>query len=295
MAEQEIIDQLRTQPLAINELAEKLKLNWRTAKNRLEHLRSLDLVFENEEGNKRVFYLKDKDNYFDLPLTKQQEDIVLAIFSQIRQTAQVTKTQALKILYETNKQFSLNIPVGWYLYGPICLKPLTEQSTNHNLPNNVIQFIRETTTEYAKKTNSEVEDIIYQENSLYRIKKSILQTPLGENINVQLMDFIKEVPEETKEIATDCARAIMLVGWNQETKNAFELTWNYIGMINFKHTIQEHYDYNITHYFKYLKQKKQDAQLEILNIVKQYTDTKHSQDTKYQSYLKTKQSRPHSE
>ena len=289
-SKQDVVEALQKNPLSINEIAEQCNLNWRTAKSYLEELKNINVVFEQQEGTKRVFYLKDINNYFDLPVTKPQEDVILAVFSQIRQVASVTKTQALKILYETNKQFGLAIPLGWYLYGPICVKPFTDQSTSYQLSEEISHFVKETTREYASKTNSEVEDLVYQENSLYQLKKSILQAPLHEDINVLLMDFIKEVPQETKELVTDCARAIMLIGWTQETRNAFALTWKYVATIHFKNTLQEHYGYDIRSYFRQLPQKQQDAQLEILNLVKKYMDTKHSQDTRYQSYLQSKQS-----
>ena len=289
---QQIITTLQQQPQSITELAHNCNVTWRTAKKHLEELKALHLVFKKTKGVKQVFFLLDQTNYFDLPLSKPQEDVILAVFSQIRQTTTVTKTQALKILYETNKQFNLNIPFGWYLYGPICVKPFTHQPTSYTLSKEIRSFINETTSSYASKTNSEVEDLVYQENPLYQLKKSIVQTPLQENLNLLLMDFIKEVPQETKELVTDCARAIMLIGWTQETRNAFELTWKYVATIYFKNTLQEHYSYDIRSYFSNLEQKKQDAQLEILNLVKQYTDTTHSQDTKYQSYLQNKQS-PH--
>ena len=64
---------LRDEPLSISEISEKVSINWRTAENNLRILESLGLVFERNIKNRRTFFYKEKNNYFDLPV--KNEDI----------------------------------------------------------------------------------------------------------------------------------------------------------------------------------------------------------------------------
>ena len=87
---QKIIDSIKNalmdKPLSISEIAEKSKINWRTAENYLKTLKDLGLVDEREIKNTRTFFYKDKKNYFDLPIKNEDKKLISSIYNQIKKS-----------------------------------------------------------------------------------------------------------------------------------------------------------------------------------------------------------------
>ena len=102
------------------------------------------------------------------------------------------------------------------------------------------------------------------------------------------MDLIKYAPKETIDVTTDFARATLLLNW-EKTKTIFETFWRYITLVVFKKSLRSYYQDNINIYLtKKIEEAKKEAQLEILNLVNNHTDTKYSQDKLYQRWVKKK-------
>ena len=103
------------------------------------------------------------------------------------------------------------------------------------------------------------------------------------------MDIIKFSPKETIEIASDFARATLLLGF-ENTRECFgETVWKYLTMVIFKNSLESYYQGNLEKYFdKKIEQAKTEAQLQISDLIKMNMDTKHSQDKLYQRWTNKK-------
>ena len=284
--EDKIIGELRTGPKTTRQISDNLKINWATADKYLNYLEGFGRV-KSKETTRKLFYLKQKENYFDLPLTKEQELKIKKIYEIINKTKKVTKTRAQKILFQVNKELKLEIPIGWYKFGPISVMPYEEYTSTYNFNNKQISLIKETTQKYSNLDNFDLEDQIYEEenNELYKKRKEIISISFNENkeiINLLLMDFLKLVPSEAKDLTEDFLRATLLLGWDHKTKEIFDEVWKFIAKINFRDSIKECYNYDLDVYFD-LKEK-EEIQLNITNIVRSHMNSKYSQDKRFEAW-----------
>lgn len=284
----EIIDSikktLKDGPKSISDISKEAKINWRTAEEYLKLLKNLGLVIEQEIKNTRTFFYKEKKNYFDLPIRKEHSKIISTIYSLIRKfcldvhKTEPTKTQAYKILWNIDMKAGLNLPIGWYMYGPCCVQVYKgDEDQQTKLNKKTVTLIKETTTKYCLCDNFELQNRVYKEanNKLYRLKEKLITTKFKtkEDINPVLMDLIKFAPKETIEVVTDFVRATLLLGWDK-TKECFNYVWHYIALIVFRDTIQEYYLdwFNGEHLDLYLKVKideaRKESQILITDIVR---------------------------
>ena len=281
-----LISLLKENPCSISDVSKKLGINWRTAKSYLSLLKSLDLVKE----DKNRFFYKDKNNYFHLPVKPKHEKIIRAIYTLINKFAkrEPTKTQAYKILWKVDKQFNLHLPIGWYKYGP-CPEIIHtgDENTSYNLPKEQVSFIKETTEEYVALDNFDLQKKIYQEEKkgLYLVKEELLHSEENKPNDV-LMNLIKAVPKEAVETTTDFVRTVLLLGWNEKTRGCFNYLWKYLTIISHKETLSFYYEDIGVYMDNKIADAKKDAQLMILNLVDNYMDSKHSQDSRYQAWKK---------
>ncbi len=278
---------LKNGPKTTRQVSDQLKINWVTADKYLNYLESFDVV-KSEKQKRKVYYLKEKNNFFQIPLREEQERIIKKIYQVITETEKVTKTQAQKILFEVNLKLKLNLPVGWYKYGPITIMPYSEEhASEHEFSSKEIKFIKETTKEYAKKDNFDLEEYIYrkEENDLYLIKKQIQKEK--ENVNILLMDLINQVPETVREITTLYARSVMTIGWNHKTRELFNDLWKLIAKHRFQQDLTPFFEYDISTYFDD-EAFESELRADIKNLIINYADSKHSQDTLYQTLVKRK-------
>ena len=287
-----IKSKLESGPKSIRKIADK-DFNWRTAQKYLEILEELKIVFSVNKGNKRIYYLYDRDNFFKIPISRQKKDLISEIFAKLKKfSPQITKTQAHKSLFELNNKFNLKLPVGWYLYGPICLAQFKgDEQDNAKLTQAQALFLKQTSEKYSKIDNFKLEDQIYEasNNKLYQLKKLLLDKSFEKNVNLEMMDLIKLAPEQTKDLVTDYARAVMLIGWNHKTKELFNIIWKYIAIVNFKNDIKQFYDYDIEIYFKQIiEEVKSEASKILTSLVTSYGDQKHSQEALYQRFVQHK-------
>jgi len=284
-------------PMSISEIADKLKINWRTAEHYLRTLKELELVEEYEEKNSRVFFYKDKNNYFSLTIKNKDKKIIDSIYYNIKKycleqfNKEPTKTQAYKIIWNVNRKLNLNLPIGWYKYGPCCVQIYAGNETKDtDLDNKTITLIKESISEYAALDNITLQKKIYKDEKidLYLIKEKLLETIDIKELNFILMDFIKNAPDETRDTVTDFARATLMLDW-EKTRNYFEFVWQYITLVIFRDSLKFYYGENINKYLdEKIESNKKEAQTYIFNLVETYTDSKYSQDKLYQRWVKKK-------
>ncbi|MGV8171658.1 MAG: hypothetical protein ACP5OA_03110 [Candidatus Woesearchaeota archaeon] len=283
-----LIGFLKEKPRSINEIAKGLEINWRTAESYITLLKSLDLIFET---NNKYFY-KDKNNYFWLPVKSEHEKHIKTIYAHIKKFAnkEPTKTQVYKIIWKINKLLDLKLPIGWYKYGPCC--EIVYQGNEEiliNLQKQELNLIKETTEKYVALDNFDLQRKIYSEedNKLYLLKEQLLNCDTAkEKLDELLMQLIKLVPKEAIDVTTDFTRLVLLKGWDKDIKECWLFLWKYITIINHKESLSFYYDDISAYMGSKIEEAKKDAQTMILSLTQSYMESKHSQDSRYQSWKK---------
>lgn len=279
----EVIDSIKkvlsNGPKSINEISEKAEINWRTAEDYLNILKEIGLVYEKEGKNTRTFYLRERDNYFDLPVKYKDKKLISTVYHYIRERClkihkrEPTRTHAYKILWNLNQKMKFNLPIGWYMFGPCCVQIYSgEEQPQTDLNSKTTQLLKTTVNEYCSCENLELQRKIYDEakERLYQTKEDLLRmdSPKKEEINPMLMDLIKFAPKEAIETTTDFARATLLLGWS-ETRVYFENLWKYIAMLVFQHSLEPCYGYPLDVYFnRQIGNAKKETQLLITDLVR---------------------------
>lgn len=270
---------LAKKTLSISDIAKTLKINWRTAENHLEKLKNLDIVGEIENKKSRIFFYKDKNNYFEIPIREEDRKKISTIYFEIKKTClkifkkEPTKTQVYKIMWKINKKLKLNLPIGWYQYGPCCVQVYEGNETKEtDLNKETIVLIKETTKEYCDLDNSTLQKRVYVEskNNLYLTKQKLMEEESSSKteLNLLLMDLIRYTPDETINVITDFSRASLLIGWKKTKSDFMQFVWKYITLVNFKNSLKV-YNENIELYFnKKIDTAKKEAQIAIMDLVR---------------------------
>ena len=277
-----IIEELKEGPLSISEVARRININWRTAEQYLELLESIGVLIKREIKNTKTYYLKQEDNYFHLPVKKEDEKKINAIYCEIKKHCQKkygiepTKTQAYKILWKVNKILNLNLPIGWYQYGPCCVQVYKGNERGKFKE----KLVKEITEEYCAYDNFKLQKKVYENNQLYQLKDSFDQPNSS-----QLMDLIKLVPKEATETVTDFSRATLMLGW-EKTKLIFYDLWKFISLIIYRDSLRDYYGDAVDVYLN-INDIEHEVKVKINDLVRTHTDSKHSQEELYQRYVGT--------
>jgi len=275
-----IIEVLKENPSSISEVSEKTKITWKTAEKYLKILEKLDLVKEKSiKKNSKTFFYKDNDNYFELPIKKEDNNKISSIYHHIKISClklfkkEPTKTQIYKIIWNVNKKLNLGLPIGWYRYGPCCVQIYESDEEKGELSKSTINIIEKVTEEYCPLEKYDLQKKIYKEENryLYLTKEGLRELNQNdrEELNNLLMDLIKYAPKEAIETVTDFARVALVLEW-KKTKDLFiEGLWKYLTMIIFRDSLRFYYGIYIEGYFEdKIKSVKKEVQLEILDMVK---------------------------
>lgn len=133
---QRIIQLLGNKPMTVNEISLAVGSNWDTVSKALDLLKSINLVEEAEEGNKKIFRKVDdcnipkrEDTLLGIPINKKCEDLCYFLFLKVKKKwiqktkQEPNKTQMQKIVGEIadNIKLPCEIPRGWYLFGQVCI------------------------------------------------------------------------------------------------------------------------------------------------------------------------------
>ncbi len=131
----QVFESISREPKSINEVAGDINTNWESARRALIFLKSLGLVVESEEGNKRFFRLSrstglvlNPETLRGLPLSRERENLINFLFMRIRDVWRgktgvfPNKTQVQKTLVKVVEDCGLDVPIGWYKFGMMCVK-----------------------------------------------------------------------------------------------------------------------------------------------------------------------------
>lgn len=186
----DIMSVLKTGPSTIQQIHEKTDFDRGAISRYLQVFRDAGLVKESQEGRSKVYSLEScsyqENTYFGLPLESEKEELIDSIYARIKELWQeksrrpISKLQAQKIVFKLNKLCDLNIPVGWYLYGGITIKPFDKEceyvnkglpdSVEGTLPDIVGEFVED---EYAYQ--SKIRQYKEEHNELYLIKEEVMR------------------------------------------------------------------------------------------------------------------------
>ncbi len=277
-----ISDSLRKSPKSISDLADDVGINWRTAENHLNILKFLGVVKEVKQGKKRIFLFRQENTYFRLPVRPTDEEKINSFYSKIKDFCNKfhehdpTKTQAYKVLWKINKNLGLDLPIGWYRYGPCCVQVYQNDEKPGELSAKEKSLCRDLTREFCALDNIELQNRIYEEENreLYKLKQRLDCNPDRKTLNNIFFKMIKSVPDETVETVTDFARVTLFAGWDK-TQHIFELLWKYIAMITYKESLKPYYGEFVKYYFdKDIESTKRETQLRITALFKSIQEKK---------------------
>ncbi len=123
----QIVSELKYQKLNIQQISTKTGIRWETVKNAVESLREGGFIDKQDK-----YYSIKKDFYYDpqtllgIPLPEKQKKEIVGIANRIKKLRNYNNTFLQKSVVEVIKKNNLDLPHGWYLYGPCSGLKLTD-------------------------------------------------------------------------------------------------------------------------------------------------------------------------
>jgi predicted transcriptional regulator len=206
---QRIVEALNKRPLNAQEISKEINSNWSTVKNYVDELIEEKKVKEIIATDKISYYQKITETYYNIPITKEQEDLFKFLFSSIIQEYKKNnrlprKTDLAKDSVDVINELKLELPTAWYIYGQIPLMipdPTKEFSTTH-IPKKAEEIRKSISNLFKKNSGMKVREreqnhYIKYNNYLYQIKEKLL----GE---ISLMEDEKKIISYLSEFYIKC-------------------------------------------------------------------------------------------
>ncbi|MCK5040567.1 MAG: helix-turn-helix transcriptional regulator [Candidatus Aenigmarchaeota archaeon] len=307
-----IIKSISENPKSIHEIAQESESNWESIKMYLESLKDAGVVNETLDGNKRMFSLVDSNvlnrngNYFNLPIKPEDEKLINSLFAKVREDWKTAterhpgKTQVQKTLVKVDQICNLKLPIGWYLFGAMCVKPYEpfESYSFNGLEQDTEKCVRYVVGEYSKESSvyrlkirqyNEENKILYQtkEIILSLLSSKVSKEHINE-INRQLYVLLANLPpicdNDSKELINEFTGVVfqLLSTLPEEdmqfVKNdiygAFNEVWKLIALYGFSTDLEPYYS---QHYSKQMLLKHFNAdmcmqKLEVRNYLSYLND-----------------------
>jgi len=271
-----IVECLAKGPKSISEIANETELDRTAIVKYLNILKDSKFLKQEEKGTSKIFHLSSTyrlDTYFGLPIDKKTDNQIDSLYHLIKKKwkeitgRKLLKTTAQKIMYKVIKECNLKIPIGWYIYGGICIKPYDYYSIYDfkGLKDKVIGCVNETVVEYSKNNFAyESKQQQYKEagKDLYDLKEEILKLLYSQNFSQKSMfifqkyytKFIRLIPKGDlvyNDLAEDYMTLIIDItkNWDdfvqekndrnfaefkQKLISSFESLWKLVALFNFK-------------------------------------------------------------
>ncbi len=279
-----IVKALFNGPKSISEIANATGFDRIAITRYLETLRDADILSEQKEGKKRIFALKTgfglrDDTYFGLPLDDKQERLIDALYSVIKKEwikqnkREPVQIQVQKTLYKVNKLCQLNLPMGWYLYGALCVKPYNplKYYNENKLSDKVKLCIKEVVKEYGQdKFAYQLKLRHYEEekNYFYALKEEILRIFYSGKfsrkslfvLHKKLRELFRlspkvenDVYQEVLELYLDLIMDLTFLDENKlrelqpEIAGSFEDIWKLIALYRYREDLAKFYPKELLH------------------------------------------------
>ncbi len=255
---EKILEALNDKPLNALEISKQIESNWSTVKIYVEELVKEGKVKEINFGEKNIIYQKiTGDTYYNIPIKPEQRDTLKFIFSNAikiyrdKTGSDPRRTELAKLTYYINSELKLNLPVVWYIYGPMPLMIIDLQrdySTNF-VPKNSEKIAEYIINWIKDKRRVKVKELMiecYQtsKNELYESKEKIYQklekddfgelSSISFDFYLNTVTFDKELEPLVRKFHETLSGALYLKlpTQNQMIKNkillAFDSIWRYI-------------------------------------------------------------------
>ncbi|MDD4363583.1 MAG: hypothetical protein PHD33_05180, partial [Atribacterota bacterium] len=180
-----------------SDLSNNITIDLSTLKSIIKELEKAKVIMVVDNDEKRysiqnTFVKKREDTYFGLSLTKRDENLINYLYTKIKMYwVQKTgrepgRVEVQKTIARINKEYNLNLPIGWYLYGQMCIKTYDSQLTytydlkliEKEITSNlslIDGFIKKIVDTYSKMTISQIkkESYLIENKELY-LKKTEL-------------------------------------------------------------------------------------------------------------------------
>ncbi len=266
---------------SITEIADKTGLDRTALVKYLDLLKDGGLLIEEQIGSSRVFTLVPQyrtDTYFGLPINSKTEEQINSLYKYIEVEWKknagrpLLKTTAQKIIYKVIKKCNLNIPVGWYIYGGVCIKPY-EPYTEYkytDLTEKIISCVSKIVKEYSHNVHEyeskqqqyheevrmvyilkeEIFSLVYSKkfskNSMYIFQKKYVEliqlVPKGDKIYHALInDYYTTLIDITKnwDIFVNENKEEEFSSFKQKLISSFEILWKLIAQFHLKKDLLE--------------------------------------------------------
>lgn len=196
-----IMECLAKGPRSATEISKETGLDRIAISRYLDVLRESNFIVEDAKGLSKKFVLSSNyrlDTYFGLPLDEEVNANIDSLYFMIKKKweeiakRKLLKTTAQKIIYQVINDCKLKLPVGWYIYGGVCVKPFDYDTAYkfQGLDEQVIACINKAVEEHEKihyayghKQNQ------YQKagKELYNVKEDILKLLYSKNFSKNSM------------------------------------------------------------------------------------------------------------
>lgn len=203
---QKILEALNNKPLNAQEISREINSNWSTVKSYLDELVQERKAKELYFGGQIIYQKIIEDTYFSIPIKEKERNMLKFIFYNAIQKYKETtgkdikKTQIAKLCAELNADLNLNLPIVWYIYGPMPLMIIDSQKdySTDFIPENAIEikkFIQNWIRQNSKNLVRELRVEYYQKskNYVYILKEIIykeLETKKYNSIPNLFFDFL---------------------------------------------------------------------------------------------------------
>lgn len=253
-----ILESLNDRPLNAQEISKKINSNWSTVKSYVEELVKERKVKEIVFGEKNIIYQNiTGDTYYNIPIKPEQREVLKFIFSNAIKIYKdetgndIRRTDLAKLTYHINSELKLNLPVVWYIHGPMPLMIIDLQKdystdfipkNSEKIKEHIIDWIKEKRRDKVRELK--VECYQNSKNELYETKEKIyqkLEKGDFEEMSDISFDFYLNAVTFNKELGYLVGRFhevvsgtiyLKLQAKNQMIKNkillAFDSIWRYI-------------------------------------------------------------------
>jgi len=267
-----VVKTLSGGPKAINEIAEATGFDRIAITKYLEVLKECDLLSEKTDGRKRVFKLESglsfrDDTYFGLPIEPEKEKVIDALYASIRRywfektKRYPSQVDVQKTLFRVNKERKLDLPVGWYIFGALCVKPYDPSFDYpfHSLPKDVEQSVKAAVDVYSKNEfgyQIKIQQYREEGNTFYLLKEEILSILYSCNFSKRSVYVLNKKVKELFGLAPKTEDAVyneilseyqdlisqvlsisdeeLIKGVQPELTSSFENVWKLIATYNYK-------------------------------------------------------------
>ena len=125
----------------ISDLSSNVSMDTTNLKSILKDLEKAKVIIILEDNGEKKYSCADiitkkrEDTYFGLNLTERDENLINYLYTKIKMYwiqktgREPGRVEVNKSIARINKEYNLNLPIGWYLYGQMCIKTYNPQIT----------------------------------------------------------------------------------------------------------------------------------------------------------------------